>query len=196
MTKIIAITGGIGSGKSTLCSKLKDKGFKIHSSDEQVAKIYKNPDKKFFTYLRTIGLSKSISKKNIDKKIISKIIFENKQIRKKLELYIFKIVRKKRSDFIKQEKEKKTRLIFIDIPLLFENNLEKQFHKVISIIASKQVRLKRLKKTRKMTETQFKNIIKSQTSDVIRKSKSDYIIYNNSTLKDYKTKINKLINKL
>ena len=196
MTKTIAITGGIGSGKSTFCSKLKEKGFKIHSSDEQVAKIYKNPEKKFVTYLRTIGLSKSISKKNIDKKIISKIIFENKQIRKKLELYIFKIVRKKRSDFIKQEKQKKTRLIFIDIPLLFENNLEKQFHKVISIIASKQVRLKRLKKTRKMTEIQFKNIIKSQTSDVIRKNKSDYVIYNNSTLKDYKTKINKLINKL
>ena len=196
MTKTIAITGGIGSGKSTFCSKLKEKGFKIHSSDEQVAKIYKNPDKKFFTYLRTIGLSKSISKKNIDKKIISKIIFENKQIRKKLELYIFKIVRKKRSDFIKQEKEKKTRLIFIDIPLLFENNLEKQFHKVISIIASKQIRLKRLKKTRKMSETQFKNIIRSQTSDVIRKKKSDYVIYNNSKLKDYKTKINKLINKL
>jgi dephospho-CoA kinase len=196
MTKTIAITGGIGSGKSTFCSKLKEKGFKIHSSDEQVAKIYKNPEKKFVTYLRTIGLSKSISKKNIDKKIISKIIFENKQIRKKLELYIFKIVRKKRSDFIKQEKQKKTRLIFIDIPLLFENNLEKQFNKVISIIASKQVRLKRLKKTRKMTENQFKNITRSQTSDVIRKKKSDYIIYNNSTLKDYKIKINKLISKL
>ncbi len=196
MTKTIAITGGIGSGKSTFCSKLKEKGFKIHSSDEQVAKIYKNPEKKFVTYLRTIGLSKSISKKNIDKKIISKIIFENKQIRKKLELYIFKIVRKKRSDFIKKEKQKKTKLIFIDIPLLFENNLEKQFNKVISIIASKRVRLKRLKKTRKMTENQFKNITRSQTSDVIRKKKSDYVIYNNSTLKDYKIKINKLISKL
>ena len=196
MTKTIAITGGIGSGKSTFCSKLKEKGFKIHSSDEQVAKIYKNPEKKFVTYLRTIGLSKSISKKNIDKKTISKIIFENKQIRKKLELYIFKIVRKKRSDFIKQEKQKKTKLIFIDIPLLFENNLEKQFNKVISIIASKQLRLKRLKKTRKMTENQFKNITRSQTSDVIRKKKSDYVIYNNSTLKDYKIKINKLISKL
>ena len=196
MTKTIAITGGIGSGKSTFCSKLKEKGFKIHSSDEQVAKIYKNPEKKFVTYLRTIGLSKSISKKNIDKKIISKIIFENKQIRKKLELYIFKIVRKKRSDFIKQEKQKETRLIFIDIPLLFENNLEKQFNKVISIIASKQVRLNRLKKTRKMTENQFKNIIRSQTSDVIRKKKSDYVVYNNSTLKHYRIKINKLINKL
>ncbi len=196
MTKTIAITGGIGSGKSTFCSKLKEKGFKIHSSDEQVAKIYKNPEKKFVTYLRTIGLSKSISKKNIDKKIISKIIFENKQIRKKLELYIFKIVRKKRSDFIKQEKQKKTKLIFIDIPLLFENNLEKQFNKVISIIASKRVRLKRLKKTRKMTENQFKNITRSQTSDIIRKKKSDYVIYNNSTLKDYKIKINKLISKL
>ena len=196
MTKTIAITGGIGSGKSTFCSKLKEKGFKIHSSDEQVAKIYKNPEKKFITYLRNIGLSKSISKKNIDKKIISKIIFENKQIRKKLELYIFKIVRKKRSDFIKQEKQKKTKLIFIDIPLLFENNLEKQFNKVISIIASKRVRLKRLKKTRKMTENQFKNITRTQTSDIIRKKKSDYVIYNNSTLKDYKIKINKLISKL
>ena len=196
MTKTIAITGGIGSGKSTFCSKLKEKGFKIHSSDEQVAKIYKNPEKKFIIYLRTIGLSKSISKKNINKKTISKIIFENKQIRKKLELYIFKIVRKKRSDFIKQEKQKKTRLIFIDIPLLFENNLEKQFNKVISIIASKQVRLKRLKKTRKMTENQFKNITRSQTSDIIRKKKSDYVIYNNSSLKDYKIKINKLISKL
>ena len=196
MTKTIAITGGIGSGKSTFCGKLKEKGFKIHSSDEQVAKIYKNPEKKFITYLRTIGLSKSVSKKNIDKKIISKIVFENKQIRKKLELYIFKIVRKKRSDFIKQEKQKKTKLIFIDIPLLFENNLEKQFNKVISIIASKRVRLKRLKKTRKMTENQFKNITRSQTSDVIRKKKSDYVIYNNSTLKDYKIKINKLISKL
>ncbi len=196
MTKTIAITGGIGSGKSTFCSKLKEKGFKIHSSDEQVAKIYKNPEKKFVTYLRTIGLSKSISKKNIDKKIISKIVFENKQIRKKLELYIFKIVRKKRSDFIKKEKEKKTKFIFIDIPLLFENNLEKQFNKVISIIASKRVRLKRLKKTRKMTENQFKNIVRSQTSDVVRKKKSDYVIYNNSTLKDYKIKINKLISKL
>ena len=196
MTKTIAITGGIGSGKSTFCSKLKEKGFKIHSSDEQVAKIYKNPEKKFVTYLRTIGLSKSISKKNINKKIISKIIFENKQIRKKLELYIFKTVRKKRSDFIKKEKQKKTRLIFIDIPLLFENNLEKQFNKTISIIASKRVRLKRLKKTRKMTENQFKNITRSQTSDVIRKKKSDYVIYNNSTLKDYKIKINKLISKL
>ena len=49
MTKTIAITGGIGSGKSTFCSKLKEKGFKIHSSDEQVAKIYKNPEKKFLT---------------------------------------------------------------------------------------------------------------------------------------------------
>ena len=146
-------------------------------------------------YVPQVCLS-PFQKKNIDKKIISKIIFENKQIRKKLELYIFKIVRKKRFDFIKKEKQKKTKLIFIDIPLLFENNLEKQFNKVISIIASKQVRLKRLKKTRKITENQFKNITRSQTSDVIRKKKSDYVIYNNSTLKNYKIKINKLISKL
>ena len=47
-----------------------------------------------------------------------------------------------------------------------------------------------------MNENQFKNIALSQTSDVVRKKKSDYVIYNNSTLKDYKIKINKLISKL
>ena len=47
-----------------------------------------------------------------------------------------------------------------------------------------------------MTESQFKNITRSQKSDVIRKKKSYYVIYNNSTLNDYKIKINKLINKL
>ena len=47
-----------------------------------------------------------------------------------------------------------------------------------------------------MTENQFRNITQSQTSDVIRKKRSDYVIYNNSTLKDYKIKINKLISKL
>ncbi len=195
MIQTIAITGGIGSGKSTLCNKLKEKGFKIHSSDEQVAKIYNNPDKKFITYLNNIGLSKAILNKNIDKKIISKTIFTNTKIKKKLEAYIFKIVRKKRSDFIRKENKKENKIIFIDIPLLFENNLQNKFHKVISIIATKQTRLKRLKKTRKMTETQFKNIIKSQTSDVIRKKNSDYVIYNNSTLYDYEIKINKLINR-
>ena len=196
MTKTIAITGGIGSGKSTFCSKLKKKVLKFIAQMSRSPKYIKTLKKNLLLiYVPQVCLS-PFQKKNIDKKIISKIIFENKQIKKKLELDIFKIVRKKRSDFIKKEKQKKTKLIFIDIPLLFENNLEKQFNKVISIIASKRVRLKRLKKTRKMSENQFKNITRSQTSDVIRKKKSDYVIYNNSTLKDYKIKINKLISKL
>tara|TARA_Y100000768_G_C23884969_1_gene637148 strand:+ start:288 stop:878 length:591 start_codon:yes stop_codon:yes gene_type:complete len=195
MTKTIAITGGIGSGKSTFCNELRHKGFKIHSSDEQVAKIYQTPEKKFIFYLNSIGLSMAVMNKTIDKKTISKIIFTNTKMRKKLEKYIFNVVRKKRSEFIKKEKKKKTKIIFIDIPLLFENKLENKFHKVISIIAPRKTRLERLKKTRKMSETQFKNILKSQTSDIIRKAKSDYVVYNNSTLKDYKNKINRLIDK-
>ena len=60
----------------------------------------------------------------------------------------------------------------------------------------KKTLINSIKKTRKMSENQFKNITRSQISDVIRKKKSDYVIYNNSTLKDYKIKINKLISKL
>ena len=52
MTKIIGITGGIASGKSTLSKVLSNKGFKVHDSDFQVKKIYEQPTKKFLEYLK------------------------------------------------------------------------------------------------------------------------------------------------
>ena len=193
MTFVIGITGGIGSGKSTFSKKLIEKGYKVHDSDKEVQSIYKKPTKDFIKLLNKIGLAKSINKNNINKKIIAKNIFQNPETKQKLERYIFNIVREKRSRFIKNEKKKKTNKIFIDVPLLFENNLDNIFDEIICIIASRNKRYERLKAKKRITKNLFKNILKSQTSDRVRKERADRIIYNNSTKKSYLSKINMFI---
>ena len=196
MTTVVAITGGIGSGKSTFSKEVKKRGLSLLDSDEEVGKIYNNPTKKFFEYLNKIKLNQAIKGTKIDKKIISNIIFSNPQIKSKLEDYIFKIVREKRNKFIKREKKKKTKTIFLDIPLLLENHLEKDFDIVISIISKKNNRYERLKKTKNIQKDLFDKIIKSQTTDLIRKKNSSVIIYNNNSIFDYLIKINNVIDKI
>ena len=124
MTIVIGITGGIGAGKSTFSKQVLRRGYGLFDSDKCVSKIYKKPTKQFLNILNIIGLKKSMNN-NINKKLISKIIFSNKMAKKKLENYIFKIVRKKRSNFIKNEIKKNRKVVFVDIPLLFENKLKK-----------------------------------------------------------------------
>ena len=196
MTKIIGITGGIGSGKSTLTKQFKNNGFKIFDSDEEVQKLYKKKNKNLINQLKKIGLGKSVKKNNINKKIIAKIIFSNKNIKTKLEKFIFKIVRKKRNTYVKKEKKKNTSIIIMDIPLLFENNLDYFFDTIISVVAKRKVRLKRVKLNKKITKEAFNKILKNQTTDVERRKRSDIILENNSTKKIFLKKVNMLIKKV
>jgi len=196
MTKIVAITGGIGAGKSTFSNVIKKKGFRLLDSDEVVSAIYKKPSKEFLDHLNNINLGESIKNGKINKKYISKVIFSNKSIKKKLEKYIFNKTKESRKKFIENEKAKKTKIVFFDIPLLFENNLSKNFNQIITIISSRKNRFKRLKKSKKMTKTLFNKILESQTTDLVRIKKSDIIIYNNKTKKDYLKKIENTLNKI
>ena len=125
MTVFIAITGGIGAGKSTFSNEVIKRKLNILDSDKQVDTLYKKPKKSFLNYLKKIGLGEAVKNNKINKKQIGNIIFSNKKIKTSLEKYIFKQVRKKRAEFIKKEKNKKTKVVFLDIPLLFENNLTK-----------------------------------------------------------------------
>ena len=196
MTLLVAITGGIGSGKSTFSKEVLKRKLKLLDSDKQVNLIYSKPSKDFKNYLKKIGLGSALLKNKINKKTISEVIFFNKEIKKKLEKYIFEIIRKERSDFIKREKKLKTKIIFFDIPLLFENNLGNSFDTVISIISSKKERWKRLKKSKKISKEVFQKIVKSQTKDTLRKAGSDIVIYNNKTMKNYLKNVNKVLDNI
>ena len=196
MTTLVAITGGIGSGKSTFSRVVRSKGFKLLDSDEFVADIYKNPTNKFLKYLKKINLDACITGKRIDKKKVAQTIFSDKQTKSKLETYIFKEVREDRKKFIKKHKKLKTKIVFFDIPLLFENNLSTSFDINISIISKKKERYKRLKRSRNMSKELFKKIVKSQTTDVERKKISHIIVTNNKSRDQYIKKINKVLERL
>jgi len=196
MTIIVGITGGIGSGKTTFSKQVLKRGFKLLDSDKVVGGLYKKPPISFLKHIKKIGLGGAIKGKKINKEHIAKIIFNNTKVKTELQNYIFKFVRKQRSLFLKKEKRKKTKIIFLDVPLLFENNLSKEFDILISTISTKKNRYKRLKKNRNMNKDLFKKIVMSQTTDVVRKLNSDIIIHNNKSMNDYLHKINTVLNKI
>ena len=185
MTKLVGITGGIGSGKTTFSNHLKKLGFVVHESDTVVSEIYNNPKKQFLSFIKEKISQDATNHNKINKAEITNIIFSNNKIKKLLERRIHKEVQISREAFIKKYTKKKKKIIFADLPLLFENKLEKNFDLVICIISSKKNRTKRVLKNKKFTKENLNKIFKAQTTDKERKKRSQIIINNNKTKKDF-----------
>ncbi len=193
MTKLIGITGGIGSGKTTFSNHLKKLGYLVHESDMIVSEIYSNPKKKFLSFVRKKISQDAVKYNKINKDEIVNVIFNNEIIKKLLEERIHKEVQSSREAFIKKNTKKKEKIIFADIPLLFENKLEKNFDLVICIISSKKNRVRRVLKNKKFTKENLKKIFKAQTTDKERRRRSQIIINNNKTKKDFIFNVEKVL---
>ena len=176
MTIVVGLTGGIASGKTTIVDFLRKNKLAVHDSDLVVGGIYSKPKTKFLNYLKKTSLGKSIKGKNIDKEIVREEIFNNIKKRKLLESYVHDEVKKVRNIFIKKHKQKKTRIIFLDIPLLFEKKLEKICDFIILFYAPLTIRKKRAIRRRGMQKKILEKIIKSQLNDKIKKKKADFAI--------------------
>ena len=185
MTKVVGITGGIGSGKSTLCGHLKKNGFLVHESDKVVSNMYNNPNKTFIEFIKKTNIEDIIKNGNINKKLITKIIFDNPKLRNVFEKYIHKETELQRQNFIKKNLDTKKKAIFIDIPLLLENKLEKQFDLVVCVVSTRKKRTKRILKNKKFSKEVLKKIFKIQTTDKERRARSHIIIKNNKSKKDF-----------
>ena len=176
MTIFVGLTGGIATGKSTIVEFLQKNGYKVHDSDLVVNKMYSQPTKQLFATLKKIGLSKSIKKNQINKKIIRDEIFSSKTKKKKLEQFIHKEVRISRNLFIKKHKNKKNKIIFFDIPLLFEAKLIHICDYIILLCAPKKIKIERALKRKNIDKEVVIKILENQIDDKIKKKKSDYII--------------------
>ena len=196
MTKLVGITGGIGSGKTTLSKHLKKLGYLVHESDVVVSEIYTKPKKQFLNFIKEKISKDAVNYNKINKAEIANVIFSNNTIKKLLESRIHKEVKNSREVFIRKYTKKKKEIIFADIPLLFENQLEKSFDLVICIIASKKNRTKRVLKNKKFTKENLNKIFKVQTTDKERKKRSQIIINNNKTRKDFIFSVEKVLTRL
>lgn len=181
--KIIGLTGSIATGKSQVSNYLKDKGIKVIDADliaRDVAnyKSVKNKIKKEFG-------DDLYKDDKLDRKKLAEIIFARKIYRQKLNSIMHPEIYKK----IKKESDSADGLVFIDIPLLFENeDLNKKyglvFDEIWLVYVDRERQIERLMKRDDISKEYAEEKINSQISVEEKRKKSDVIIDNSGTLEE------------
>ena len=170
----VAITGGIGSGKSFISNKFTELGVPIYNSDVRANIIINSNITVKELLIKNFG-DDSFIDGELNKKLISKIIFNNKS---KLDL-INSIVH----PFVYQDYKswlliQKASYTIYESAIIYENNSIHKFDKIIGVISDNKLKISRLLK-RGMNMKTITNIMKNQTDDLEIIKISDFLIYNN-----------------
>ncbi len=181
----IGITGSLASGKTTASRILSSNRGPLYSADEEVKKLYKDPNFK----KKLSNVLKLRSKINFKSEIIKKISTEKKAL-KNLEKLVHPLVRKKMLSFLFKNRNKG--LLFFEIPLLIEKNLNKFFDIIIFIQAKKSNRLKRYL-LKGGNRGLFDKLNKKQLRDAKKIKFCDYVVVNNGSLNVLKKKLSNII---
>lgn len=181
----IAITGNIASGKSQV-EKYLSKHYSVFDTDK-IAHKFLYEIKDFYGYdVFTDGI--------IDRKKLGSLVFENEDLKKKLESIIHPKVK---SEILKLfEQNINLPAIFISVPLLYETHFETLFDKVILVTANEDIRLERLMKRNNFTDREALARIKSQMPEEVKIKKADFVIENNSTIESLEEQIQELLTNL
>ena len=193
---VVGLTGGIASGKSTILKHIKKLKIPIHDSDKVVSFLYKKPTQKFLAELFKQKLIDTKPIKKINKKEIRKRVLKDPKKLKALESITHKHVSKEREKFLKKNKKLKKRIVFLDIPLLFENKLTSVCDVVVLISCPLKKRLTRALNRKNMDKKTFYKIVKLQLPEKIKRAKSDYVINTLKPKKECYSKIENIIKKL
>lgn len=174
--KIIGVTGSIGMGKTTISSMLRLVGIPIFDSDEYVRTILEENkcviEKIFKLWPDTVSILQK--KKKINKLLLSEKVFKSRKNRKILENIIHPIVQKQRDIFI--HNHKKSKIIGLDVPLLYETGTDKICDYIFLVNALKKIQRKRVLARPNMTEEKFKQINNAQWTFEQKKKMKPFII--------------------
>ena len=181
----VAVIGGIGSGKTFVANLFK---CPVFNADDEVKIIYKT-NKACFNKLKKI-LPSYIKSFPIKKKELAEAINKDKKNLKKISYIVHPLVRQKMNLFLK--KNKKQKIVLLDIPLLIENKLNKKGDILIFIKSKKSKILHRLKKRPNFNLEFLKNLQKNQIMLSKKIKLANYIVHNNYPANIMKKKINLL----
>ena len=162
----IGIVGDIGSGKTYVAKQF---GYPVFNADTEVAKLYKK-NKQCFKKLKKI-LPNYIDSFPIKKNMILEAILSNNRNLKKIIKIVHPEIKKKMNFFLKKERRKK--IVVLDIPLLIENKLNKKNDIIVFVEAPKNEINKRLKKRLNYNKKIIKKFKKLQLSIELKKKKSN-----------------------
>ena len=175
MTKIIGLTGGIGSGKSTVANYIASKGIPVYIADKEAKKIMERDDvKQKIQNLFTESILNSDN--SLNRKKIAEFVFNNPDKLKELNAIVHPEVQLHFKNWLKEHKNYP--FIIKEVAILFETGGNKQCDKVILITAPEELRIERAMKRDNLTKKDILVRIKNQFSESKKKELSDFIVEN------------------
>ncbi len=185
----VGVIGGIGSGKSFISKLFKSPVF---NADEEVKILYKN-NFECYKKLRKI-LPRFVKSFPISKSQLIKAINEDKKNLKKISSVVHPLIRKKMKLFL--NKNKKSKIIILDIPLLIENKLYNKKDILIFVKSNQKKVINRLRKRKNYNKKILLNLRKNQDKLLKKRKLANYIVDNNFSPNIMRKKINSLKNKI
>lgn len=198
--KIIGLTGGIATGKSTVTNIIRENGYKVIDADKIAKDIVKKDKPAYNKIIEIFGEDILEKDKSINRKKLGNIIFKDRLLREELNNIVHPYVFNSIKDMIiKYSKDNK--YIFIDIPLLIEE-IDKfkdygiYFDEIWLVYISEKTQLSRLMKRDNIDEEIGLKKIKSQMSIELKTKYATKIIDNRGNLKTLKKQVNKIISEI
>lgn len=180
-TKIIGLTGGIGSGKTSVAKYLKSKGFPVYYSDDR-AKFIVNEDLNLIQKIKILLGEEAYDKNGFyDRKYVASQVFNNQELLENLNHLIHPAVK---LDFETWVNAQTSEFAFKETALLFELGLEKSCYKSLLVTADDNLRIKRVMDRDDRTYREVEAVIAKQMPEKDKIKKADFVIYNNSTLEN------------
>jgi len=194
---IVGLTGGIGSGKSTVARMLKDEGAYVIDFD-YLARLVVEPDKPAWRdIIDYFGPEILSPDRSLNRSALANIIFSDDKSRKVLEGFTHQRIFEERDALVKAIKRKDPNaVVIIDFPLLFELGLSKKFDKVILAFVSRDVQLERVIKRDGLPGGEVERRLNAQIPIEEKKFLSDYIIDTNGSLNDTSDQVRKVTHEL
>ena len=186
----IAITGNIGSGKSTFTSFAEEAGFQVLKADDISKSILNTDEKVCALVIKEFG-AKSYQDGKPDKNFLAKEVFSDPIKLQKLESILHPKVLKSIDKSVK-ELLKNNNVVFIEAALVYEADLEDRFDYVVLISAERNIRLKR-KIESGISEEDFCKRELNQIPEEEKKKRADFVFSNDTTKEDLKMKFNLLL---
>lgn len=185
----IGITGSIGSGKTTISKYIQNKGYTVIDVDKISHEILNRKD--VIDEIKNKISKEVIENDTVNRKKLAGIVFSQKE---KLEI-LNSIMHNKIISELKNILKSKKGIVYVDIPLLFELNLEYMFDKIICVYLDYNIQLQRIIERDNRSIEEVKSIIKSQMDIKVKIEKSNYSI-NNFNLKDTYIQIDKILKEI
>ncbi len=190
--KIVGLTGGIATGKSTVAKILRRMKIPVIDADAIAHDVTRPNEAAYFKIVKAFG--KNILQKNgaIDRHKLGQIVFANAKLRKKLEAIVHPAVRKKIAEQIKMFHKQNRKMVVLEVPLLFEVGWDKFCDEVWVVAATQKQQIERLQKRNGLTRAEALRRIKAQWPLDLKAKAADVVFKNTFSFQ----KLNRMIQKM